>query len=271
MRSSACGARRCAGLTVVRAYMRFVEHHVLAGADRIVAVSDYSREEIVRREPAAKDRVVLVPAGVDTTFFAPSPDRMAARTRLGLGPHERVAIVVGRLVPVKRYDRAIEVIAQLRAAGLDTVLLVVGQGRERPALERQAERSGVADLVRFLGFRSGAELRDAHWASDVQLCTSEFENLSLALIEGMAAGVPVAALPTGGTVGLLEAIDPGLLAPRVDASDLVPIVRSLLTDAKARDEAAARCRSYIVAQHDWESVVDRLEEVLRFLVGTPRT
>src|SRR5438309_10425990 len=186
----------------LRAYMRLVERRVLGNADRIVAVSEFSRAEIVDRLPGAAARIVVIPTGVDSVFFAPpgERERKAARAKLRLAHEQNVAIVVGRLAPVKRYDRAVDVVAGLRDRGIDTTLLIVGDGPERLALQRHADDKGVADRVHFLGYRSGTELRETLWASDVQLCTSEFENLSLALIEGMAAGVPVAALPTGGTV-----------------------------------------------------------------------
>jgi glycosyltransferase involved in cell wall biosynthesis len=250
---------------LIRAYMRSLERHVLGGADRIVAVSDFSMTEIVRREPATTSRVSVIPTGVDTQFFAPTKHLGAARLHLGLDPEQNVLIVVGRLVPVKRYDRAIDVVAGLRDRDIDVTLLVVGRGPEQKELEAHARRLGVAHRVRFLGFRSGADLRDALWAADVQLCTSDFENLSLALIEGMAAGVPIAALPTGGTVGLLNAIDPTLLAHSATADALVSTVAELLTDQERRQEAAARSRTYVVKHHDWERVVDQLELIIQAL------
>lgn len=254
----------------LHAYMRFVERRVLGSAERIIAVSGFSCDEILKRLPGAVERVMVIPTGVDTAFFAPPPDRGLARMRLGLRSTDRVAIVVGRLVPVKRYDRAIEVIAWLRARGTDTVLLIVGRGPEGPALEECATRLGVADLVRFLGFRSGTGLREAFWAADLQFCTSEFENLSLALIEGMAAGVPVVALPTGGTVGLLTAIDPRLLAASVHPESLAAVALDLLIDPARREEAGHRCRAHVVSEHDWEHVVDKIEVLARALAGPRR-
>lgn len=254
----------------IRAYMRSVERRVLGRADRIVAVSDFSVDEILQRVPGARSRIAVIPTGVDTLFFSPTTDRAAARVRLGLERDGHVAIVVGRLVPVKRYDRAIDVVAALRDHGIDVTLLIVGRGPEQPALEDRADRHGLADRVRFLGFRTGLDLREALWAADIQLCTSEFENLSLALIEGMAAGVPIAALPTGGTVGLLTAIDPSLLATSATADALTATVAELLTNSARRQEAAERSRRYVSEHHDWERVVDQLELLAHALADRRR-
>lgn len=248
----------------IRAYMDAVERRVLDSADRVVAVSDFSLKEIGEKAPRAAERTRLVHTGVDTAFYVPPIDDGAvrsARVALGIRPGERVLAVVGRLVGVKRYDRAIETVVELRRGGVDATLLVIGDGPDRARLQQHAIERTVADKVRFLGFLTGAPHRDALWASDVQLCSSEFENLSLALLEGLAAGVPVVGVPTGGTVGLLNAIDPRLLAGESTAQALAAAARPILADAALRAALARRGRDHVVEKHDWERVtaeIDRL-------------
>ncbi len=254
----------------IRAYMDAVERRVLGHAQAIVAVSDYSRDEIAAKLPAALARTHLIHTGVDTSFYTPPADRAAAKRRLAITEGDAVAAVVGRLVGVKRYDRAIGAVAALRDQGLRTTLLVVGDGPDRPALEAQAKAAGLGDRVRFLGFRTGEEHRDALWAADIQICSSEFENLSLALLEGLAAGLPVVSVPTGGTVGLLRAIDERLLATGGSVGELAAAAARVLRDPVLRHEVGDRCRAHVVAHHDWERVVDRVESLLSGMATPPR-
>ncbi|MGH2500528.1 MAG: glycosyltransferase family 4 protein [Candidatus Limnocylindria bacterium] len=255
----------------IRAYMDAVERRVLGAAQRIVAVSDFSLTEITVKMPRAAARTRLIHTGVDTAFYAPATGAAASRARLDIAPGDRVAVIVGRLVGVKRYERAIDAIAELRDRGIPTTLLVVGSGPERRRLESRAAQRGVRDRVRFLGFLTGERHRDALWASDVQLCSSEFENLSLALLEGLATGLPVVSVPTGGTIELLRAIDGRLLAESADATSLAEAAARVLSAPDLRAELGARARAHVVERHDWERVVDRLEGLLGELSGEGRT
>lgn len=248
----------------LRMYVAWLERHVMRSADRIIAVSDFSEREIRHRVPEAADRIVRIPTGVDTSFFVPG-DRQLSRTKLEVSVDDVVLVVVGRLVPVKRYDRAIDTLARVRARGHRAVLLIVGEGPERSRLEKHAESAGVAGSVRFLGFRTGSALREVLTAADLQLCTSEFENLSLALLEGMSVGIPVISVPTGGTVGLLSQIDRDLLAYRVDAESLAARVDEWLRQPERRLRTAQAVRAHAVSEYDWETVVSRLEAELTTL------
>jgi glycosyltransferase involved in cell wall biosynthesis len=254
----------------VRAYMDAVERRVLGRAQAVVAVSDFSRYEIAAKLPAALARTHLIHTGVDTSFYVPPVDRASAKRRLGIAEGDAVAAVVGRLVAVKRYDRAIAAVTALRDERLPTTLLIVGDGPDRPALEAQAKAAGLGERVRFLGFRTGEEHRDVLWAADIQICSSEFENLSLALLEGLATGLPVVSVPTGGTVGLLRAIDERLLATGVSVGELAGAAARVLRNPGLRSELSARCRAHVIAHHDWERVVDRVESLLCGLATPPR-
>lgn len=264
------GLWRRAAFAAVKRYSRAIERLALGNAQRIIAVSDFSRAEIAERLPAAVERTTVIPTGVDTSFFAPpsGAGREEARRALGIRPGQRVACVVGRLSGVKRYDRAVAAVAALHRGGLDLVLLVVGDGQERTALEAQASSLGIAGQVRFLGFQTGEPHRRALHAADVQICCSEFENLSLALLEGLACGLPVVALPTGGTVSLISAIDARLLCDRIDEDSLAAKLRQVLADEAWRQGVGERGRAHVVAQHGWDRIVDQVEQVVGGVVSS---
>ncbi|MGA5038324.1 glycosyltransferase [Streptomyces capoamus] len=144
----------------------------------------------------AGPRVAVVPNGIDLARFAYDPDaRPRARARLGLPADAFVIGGIGRLVPGKRFDVLVRALAALPA---DCRLLLVGSGPEEPALRRTAREAGVAGRVVFAGERPylpdgspGPGLPELASAMDVLAAPSPEEAFGLAVVEALAAGLPV--------------------------------------------------------------------------------
>lgn len=251
---------------LTRRVMDHVEAVDYASPDAIVAVSPYSKTELEERLGHPDPRIEVIPTGVDTNAFHPG-DRPAARIKLGIPAEARVLLTVGRLVPVKRYDRAIDALALLRRsdATTDYRLILVGRGPEREALAERARSKGIENAVRFDGFRQGDELRTRYATADLVLCTSNFENWSLSLLEALASGVPVLGVPNGGIPQLLSTVDRELVLADSEPETVARAVRALITDAARLSELSALSRSAAITQYDWDSVVDRLEALFRRL------
>lgn len=155
---------------------------------RTVAVSAETRERLVAWG-VPPERIEVVPNGVDVAALAFRP---AARTRLrgelGLGDEVEVLGAVGRLEPVKRFPQLLRAVAPGLAAGRRE-LVVVGDGPLRAQLEAEARSLGVADAVHVLGPRS--DVADLLCAVDVLVSPSWDETYGLAVVEALAAGLPV--------------------------------------------------------------------------------
>ncbi|GAA0589037.1 glycosyltransferase [Actinomadura livida] len=131
-------------------------------------------------------RIVVIPNAIDAAGFAFDAARRAAtRRRLGIAPDERIVGAVGRLVPTKRFDLLVEAVAPLRGVRL----LLVGTGPERARLERLARDLGATGRVLFAGGTS--DVAGALAAMDVLAAPSVQESFGLAVLEGLAAGLPV--------------------------------------------------------------------------------
>ncbi|UUU33850.1 glycosyltransferase [Streptomyces sp. CA-210063] len=139
-------------------------------------------------------RIEVVPNGIDLARFRFDPDlRERTRRRLGLPEGAYVVGGVGRLAAGKRFDVLVRALAQLPA---DCWLLLVGGGPEENVLRRAAQQVGVADRVlltgeRAAGGRPGADLPSLLTAMDVLASPSTEEAFGLAVVEAMAAGLPV--------------------------------------------------------------------------------
>lgn len=251
-----------------RDYMAAQERAVYRISARIVAVSQFSAGEVVGRLPSAESRIRVVPTGVDTSFFTPAADRSAVRRALGL-PEEGVLLLgVGRLAGVKQFDRLIQAYANAFSSDEKAHLVLAGDGPERPRLQALVKQMRLEERVTLAGFCDPPRLRAFLQAADLQVCSSAFENFSLAILEGFSSGLPVLGTPGGGTPELVGQLDESLVL----ASDSVADIRSGLLHWTADRDRLARlgqdARRLAAERYDWERVVDGLEAVCEEVMGT---
>jgi glycosyltransferase involved in cell wall biosynthesis len=201
--------------TVTRAVVT-TERVLARGTDRIVAVGEQVREDLLAARIGRPEQYTVIPPGVRV---AAAPGRAAAKAMLGVeGP---VVSTVGRLIGVKRPDRLLAVAARLP----EVTFLVAGEG---PLLAQT--RAEATPNVRFLGWRGDVEV--VHAAADVALLTSDNEGMPVALVEAALCGTPAVSTDVGSArevvVGEVVGKDPDALAAavrRVLAMDLGPRAR----------------------------------------------
>lgn len=130
--------------------------------------------------------VEVIPTGLDLDRFAAQPDP-ALRAALDLPSDEPVLLYLGRLAKEKNIAELIGALPQIDRG----VLLIVGDGPERPALEAQAQALGVARRVRFAGMAAPAEVPHYYALADAFVSASTSEAQGLTYIEALAAGLPL--------------------------------------------------------------------------------
>jgi glycosyltransferase involved in cell wall biosynthesis len=183
------------GGTVFRAIRR-VEREVIPQVDGLVFVSKWARDALVSWFPEAAD----VPFAVIGNFVAPLPVKPG---------QEQVGdlVTIGNLDLVKNHRFMLEVLAEARRAGRPLTLDVFGEGPCRKDLLRQARSLDLEEQVRFRGFRR--DVRDFLPGYRAYIHASYSESLPLAIIEAMAAGLPIVAGDIG---GISELVDDGVEA-----------------------------------------------------------
>jgi glycosyltransferase involved in cell wall biosynthesis len=182
------------------------------------------------------------------------------RASLGIPPDAPVVGAIARLATQKRLDRLLDAVARLPE---DVHCLVAGEGPCGNALREQAEAAGIAPRVHFLGYH--ADVGDVLDAIDVFAVTSAQEGMSNAMLEAMAAGVPVVSTPVSGTEEALRGDDdgeaPGLVVD-FDPGAIADALRAVLAD-RSRREAMSRAAARRAAEaFSFPPVLDRWEQVL---------
>jgi glycosyltransferase involved in cell wall biosynthesis len=209
-----------------RRLLRTSRTAALRRARRVLVPSTYLREIAVAwGVPAARLTVVPNPAPELPTL----PSRDEARATFGLeGPAVATA---GRLTAQKSLGDALQAIARVPGVAL----LVLGDGPERAALERESASLGISDRVRFLGAGTRDDVLTLFRAADAMLVTSAWENLPHTVLEALAVGTPVIATAVG---GIPEVVDDGVNGLLVPAHDVAAIARAV--DRVVHDDALRR-------------------------------
>jgi glycosyltransferase involved in cell wall biosynthesis len=227
--------------------------------DRYLAVSRDIADELVERLGWPAEKVEVSYNAVDVARFevqAPA----GLRGELG-GEGRPLVLTPARLDAQKGHRVLFEAIAQVP----DALFLLAGEGPERDALEALAEERGIAHRVRFLGRREDVPQLLA--TCDVFALPSLYEGSSLAVLEAMAAGIPVVSSAIGGTDELIEDGRSGLLVPPGDAEALAVALRRVLDDQALRRSLAAQARERVEEGLTREQMASRVTGVYRELLG----
>ncbi len=185
-----------------------------------VTVSDYNRQYILRNYPATpSEKIVVQRLGVDRVrpWPASAPTAEADQQRFCL-------LSVGRLHRVKDYHFLIQACAELRNQGLDFLCWIVGEGPERPALEREIVARGLEGPVRLIGHVPRTALRSYYRYADLVVMTSKSEGIPVVLMEAMAHEKLVLAPAITGIPELVEHQRTGFLYQPASLPDFVSAV-----------------------------------------------
>ena len=209
------------------------------------------RDELVAVGIGHHDKYTVVAPGVQ---LKPLPDRAAARAELGLARDDVVATFVGRLAPVKRPDRFVDVAHELRDTLPDARFLLVGDGELRDDVERRAHPLG--DRVVMTGWR--ADVETVYAATDVMVISSDNEGMPVTLIEAASVGVPAVTTNVGsagevvvdGVSGIVTEVDTTALAGAVHKLMIDPLRRQRFGDAAASHARDHFSADRLAADHD---------------------
>jgi glycosyltransferase involved in cell wall biosynthesis len=242
---------------VTRAFLE-VERRLARTTDRLVTVSPRLRAQLLAMGIGRPEQVEVVPLGLDLERFRRArPASPTLRPSLGLTGDMPLLGIVGRLVPIKDHATLFQALALLRDEGPAVHLVVIGDGEERDRLEELAGRLGLGSRIHFLGWR--VDLETILKELDVVICASRNEGTPVALIEAMAAGIPVLSTDVGGVADLVTHEETGWLVPSGDSEAMASAIRHLLSDRILSARLAAAGQVAALDRHDVARLISRVE------------
>ena len=256
------GADEASGLLLRRALLRRL---VLPHTFATVVPSQTLLDLATRRFgiPAAKVR--FIPNGVDTSRFRPGRDR-TWRRELGLTDEQIVIGTVGRLRPEKNLGLLLEAVAGF--ADFRIRLVIVGDGPCLEELRATAEKLGIGERVSFAGAMTDPER--AYASMDVFAMSSSTEQMPVALLEAMAAGLPAVCTAVG---DMREMLPPEgrakVLVPPGDVQGLRTAIMCVVEDHSLRRNLGSANREQVIVRYSLDRMVEAYREM--FLSGFNRT
>jgi glycosyltransferase involved in cell wall biosynthesis len=225
-------------------------------ADRVTANAEAVRDFVHGNEGCPKDKMVVIPSGVDTDRFQPLPSG-DYKTRLGLSPDRPVVGVVTRMrvrKGVEEFLRAMDLVRQ-RFPGAQAA--VAGEVTLDDELQRLVDGSGLGNDLHLLGRRS--DMPEVLSAFDMFVLSSHDEGMSNAVLEAMSMELPVVATDVGGTGEVVRHGESGLLVPAKDPLPLAAAMIEILSDP-IRGRAMGRLgRQIVIDGFSARSMVRQME------------
>jgi len=234
---------------------------------RFVAVSEDIRVRLQRYEGLDARRIEVIYNGVMPEPQLPAEARQALRAELGLTPDSFVVGTVGRFDPIKNLPMLVGSLAEARRRMANVRGLLIGDGPMRPEISALLGREGLEQSVRMPGFREDA--RRVIQCMDLFVLASFSEGTSIALLEAMAAGVPVAVTQVGGNPEIVHAGETGWVVP---SGAVEALTEAIVESASNPARGAQYSRAGQLRFHErfaFEKMIDAYRERYLQLLGEP--
>jgi glycosyltransferase involved in cell wall biosynthesis len=215
-------------------------------------------------------KIAVVPTGIELDRFEPGRGRDQVRKELGYPDEKLVVGTIARLSEVRKgIDYFLQAAAAVAPGFPDAEFVIVGEGWMRPQFEAQARDLGIAERVRFTGWRS--DIPEVLAALDVFVMPSLHEGGPTTVLEAMAMAKPTVATNVGMVPEVIDDGRTGLIVPTADSGAIARALAGLLGDADLRKTMGEAARDKAVAGFSLETMVERyLVEFETALAGRKR-
>lgn len=238
-----------------------VERLVYRRAGAAIALSGAFAEILHSRFGVQRERIHVIPGGVESARFAQTRAQHECRAELGWPSDRPVVLCVRRLVRRVGLDALVEAAADVRRRVPDVLILIAGAGPMRAELEAQISLRQLSDTVRLLGFLPDDQLPIAYRAADLTVVPSmALEGFGLITVESLAAGTPCIVTPVGGLSEIIAPFAPQLVTKSVSVADIADTLSRALRH-EIPVPSAEECASYARSRFDWSVVAQRVRAV----------
>lgn len=255
---------------VVTGYFLMVERMLAKFTDRIIAISESQKDELLNKYKIGdRERYSVINIGLDLDKFRDLGRKTGAlRRRFNLRADEILIGIVGRLAPVKDHKFFIKAASDLKKK-IDTDLfkrikfLVIGDGTEKRALIKYAESLGILGNFVFTGWLD--DMEEVYADLDIATLTSRNEGTPVSLIEAMASAKPVVSTDVGGVRDVVG--DAGMLVKPGDGAAYAGCLAELVTSGVMRRDLGARGRDRVINKYSKDNLIKDIDALYEKLLS----
>ena len=246
--------------------LRRMEQLLALLTDRLIAVSEQVKRDLVQYRVARSEKISVVPLGFDLEpFLSSEVHRGSFRREMNLNGSTRLVGIVGRLFPIKNHRLFLDAAALVTAEEPASRFVVVGDGVLRQELDQYARDLSIRDMVIFTGWRR--DLPRIYADLDVLVVSSDNEGTPVSAIESMASGCPVVATRVGGIPDVISDGDTGYLVPAGDADALASRILSLLRDDQEVSRLRAAARAFARDRYNLQRLISDIQAIYENLIS----
>lgn len=205
----------------------FIERLISIFVFRFVCVSDSIQDYMIHQIGISKKRLVTIHNGIKGLVHKKRTDSLINTVNL---------VSIGRVARIKNHKLLIEALSKIGNT-LDLHLTVVGDGPELDTVKEYTRKLGLSNKINFLGFRKDIDkiMQDM----DICVVTSDYEGVSIAILEAMSVGIPVIASNVGGNPETVSHNETGLLFEKGNVDELVSVISKIITDKQLQKKMGA--------------------------------
>ena len=250
-------------------FLRIFEEKMLERADKIIAVSHFTKRELLDYYKMPDDKITVIHNGVDTRKFQPAKDKRKAKQELGFNPDDLAIVSVGRLYARKGLFTFIESVPAVvkRFKNVKFIISGKGQSDEMRKLVAYAEKIGVKNSLVFTGYYPDAKLPKLYQAADVFAFSTFYEHHPFAVLEALSTGLPVVTTRVGGIPETIENGRNGFLVEPLNPAQFADKILYFLEHPAEASEMGVLARKTVLERFDWRIVVKDVLKVYDEALG----
>jgi glycosyltransferase involved in cell wall biosynthesis len=238
-----------------------IERLIYGRVTEFIVLSQAFRDILHQEYRIPRDRISIVPGGVDVEQFNLTCSRSVARTKLGWSQDRPILFCVRRLARRMGLENLIAAIDKVRYLHPDVLLYIAGRGELASILKTQIEELELSEHVCLLGYLAEQQLPLAYRGANFSVVpTISFEGFGLIVTESLAAGTPVLGTPVGGIPEILRPFCEDLLFEGCSVEHLTQGIIEALSDRRKLPNSEV-CQTYIRENYAWDKIARQIEVV----------
>ncbi len=243
-------------------FLRIFEEKMLERANKIIAVSHFTKRELLEYYKVPEEKIRVIHNGVDVNKFKPAQNKRKVKEELGFNPDDIAILSVGRLYARKGLFTLIESMPAVVNRFKNAKFIISGKGQsdEMRKLIAHAEKIGVKDSIIFTGYYPDKKLPKLYQAADVFAFSTFYEHHPFAVLEALSTGLPVVTTSVGGIPETIDSGKNGFLVEPFNPKQFADRILYLLEHPAEAAEMGLLARQTILERFDWRIVV---KDVLR--------